>query len=103
MKTGTELCDFGSNNGKRNTKTNECTVACTLFDPARPNCGNGKIDKDEDCTTCPIDFQGACIDYCGDGAINPLYEECDDGEMNNGRNGHCTFKCKLEKDPSKYC
>jgi cysteine-rich repeat protein len=48
---------------------------------------------------------GACApgcvfsQYCGDGVVQPLYEECDLGNANDGSYGGCTSTCKL----ASYC
>ena len=96
----TEKCDNGKNNGVYKWEWS-CTVACTYFDPSKPDCGNGKYDEWETCENCVIDLKNACMWVCGDWAINP-WEECDNGER-NGHDGKCTFECKRETDPTKYC
>ena len=99
-KEGKEECDLWEANWEYN-EGKWCTIACTKFDPNKPDCGNGKIDEWEDCRSCAIDFWWSCMWKCGDNVID-VNEECDNG-TDNGHDGLCTFQCKKQEDSKKYC
>jgi hypothetical protein len=73
-----EKCDNWTNNGK----DKKCTLMCTIYDERKPDCGNGKIDKWEDCKTCAVDLWEKCVDQweqekkCGNWKIDK-WEQCD--------------------------
>lgn len=45
--------------------------------------------------------QVAPVHVCGDGFLSPLYEECDDGNTNNGDG--CSAECLIEVVPCENC
>ncbi len=54
-----------------------------------PSCGNGKIEGAETCDDGNLNDTDACtssckLNVCGDGALNPVAEECDLGVQNGG-------------------
>jgi len=60
-----------------------------------PNCANGTIDAGETCLNCPVDVQ-ACFSQCGNGITETnLWEQCDNGLANNGKDGKCGLHCTL--------
>ncbi len=91
-----EVCDDGVNDGNYNG----CGLGCTYL---TPRCGDAIIQTDEgeqcdlgsakntgDYGTCTPDCQ--MTDRCGDGKLQPEFENCDDGEL-NGEPGHCPKNC----------
>jgi cysteine-rich repeat protein len=79
-----------------------------------PNCGDGKLDPDEECddggnnantAACTLACQHA---ECGDGFVQSGVEECDLGAQNSNE-GACTLSCKVAvcgdglKAPSEGC
>lgn len=97
-----EICDDGNH---------VLSDACTVCVPAR--CGDGWLQPlgaddiegtadDEECDDGAEGFNNpydTCLDtcrrpFCGDGYVNRMDEECDDGSL-NGRVGHeCNSECK---------
>jgi len=94
-----EQCDLGTNNWIF-TWLWSCTIACTLFNPNFPSCGNWIVNSGEDCSNCEIDLGPACIWICWDSVLNNG-EQCDHGDQ-NGTDGLCSFECKIVTD-KKYC
>ena len=92
-----EKCDNWTKNGK----DKECTIMCTIYDSSKPDCWNGKIDKWEDCKTCPVDLWEKCVDRweeetkCWNGKIDE-WEECDknDALKKNRWEFGCSDSCK---------
>ncbi len=68
----------------------QCSLNCKNV--TRPNCGNWKIESDENCNNCPEDLGVKCLDYCGNDEVGEG-EQCDYGDK-NGKNKICTYKCK---------
>ncbi len=81
-------------------------------------CGNGTINAGEQCDlnsdlACPGKCQNNCLcgteinppppnpPTCGDGKINVVGEECDDGNLINGDG--CSSSCKNENPPKPIC
>ncbi len=81
-----EACDWSVDDN--------CTEDC-----ARPTCGDGKIQGDEQCddgNEIDSDNCVAClIAACGDGFVRDGLEECDDGNESN--DDTCVAGCKLFK------
>ena len=80
-----EECD----NGEQNWINGQCSLNCKNV--TRPNCGNWKIETDENCNNCPEDLWVKCITYCGNSEIEQ-WEQCDNWE-NNGRDWICSNRC----------
>ena len=80
-----EECD----DGERNWINGQCSLNCKKV--TRPNCGNGKIENDENCNNCPEDLGIKCLAYCGDKIIGE-WEQCDNWEK-NGKDKICTTRC----------
>ncbi len=63
-------------------------------------CYECKGPHSSDCVNCRSDltyYQGTCIlDACGDGKRISSYEECDDGNSENGDG--CNSKCIVERN-----
>jgi len=91
--------------------TGDVIIECL---PTLPECGNGILEGEEECDEgedngieCIPPYAGSCeycsetceiielIDgYCGDGVLDEPYEECDDG--NNEDGDGCSANCELE-------
>src|SRR5258708_3365367 len=97
IKNGTEQCDDGKNDGTYGT----CAPGCVLG----PRCGDAIVQTTagEICDLGASTLAGAygpnkCTDrcrpapYCGDKAVDPLHEKCDDG-VNSGMPGSCKTDC----------
>ena len=92
-----EKCDNWGNNGK----DWKCTIKCTIYDPNNPLCGNGKIDKWENCKTCPVDLWEKCVKdgykekKCWNWKIDE-WENCDpkDVSQKNWWKFGCSDSCK---------
>ena len=72
-----EQCD---NWKEKNWTDKKCTLSCTKYNSDMPNCWNGKIEKWEDCETCPVDLWKRCVDNmeedrCWNGKIDE-WETC---------------------------
>lgn len=67
---------------------------------ASPNCGDGKVDADEDCDAGAANSnQSDCTSICtkancGDGWVHTGVEECDDANVDYS--DACTVGCKLQ-------
>ena len=84
-----EECDSWKDKEGKSVK---CTKMCTIYDSNKPNCGNGKIDKWEDCKTCPVDLWEKCV-------ANWDKEEkptCWNGVLDDDE--QCDFKDKYKKN-----
>ncbi len=89
-----EQCDDGINDGGYG----ECAPGCTLG----PRCGDGVTQPEEQCDggENPTGGYGECAPgcvlgpHCGDGLVQDGYEECDDG--NNEDGDRCSAACKNE-------
>ena len=73
-----EKCDNWKDKNGRDWK---CTKMCTLYDPSKPNCWNGRIDKWETCKTCPVDLWNRCIK-----SWNNTDEKCGNDEIDEWEN-----------------
>ncbi len=73
-----------------NWENGQCSKNCKTV--TRPNCGNWKIDWDENCNNCPEDLGIKCLWRCWDENIDE-WEQCDNGENNNWKDGKCTSTC----------
>ena len=89
----------------------KCTKMCTIYDSNKPNCGNGKIDKWEDCSTCSVDLWEKCVanwemawDLCWDWVLNDD-EQCDfnDKTRNNWWSEWCSRTCQQINKNSWKC
>lgn len=91
-----EVCDDGVNDGAYGG----CGLGCSYF---VPRCGDAVVDamNGETCDdginsgaygTCTSDCQKA--PHCGDGILQPEYEQCDDGELNGTEGTMCSNYCK---------
>ena len=93
-----EVCDDGE---EKNTGAyGACGFDCTYIPP---RCGDGVLDalNGEECdsgTDKNVGGYGACKEdckldiRCGDGILQPEFEQCDDGEK-NGDDNACTTSC----------
>lgn len=90
-----EICDDGVNDGSYGG----CSLDCS-FRP--PYCGDGIADttQGEDCDNGVNDgsYGGCKIDCkwgprCGDGVLQSAYEDCDDGNTNDGDG--CNHNCRI--------
>jgi fibro-slime domain-containing protein len=108
VKNGPEDCDDGAQNN--NTTYGGCTLACSLG----PRCGDGVKQASEACDNGfneddyndPKTPQAECgkdctpPPFCGDGEVQPAYEDCDKGADNNDSTyDGCTTLCKF----GPYC
>jgi cysteine-rich repeat protein len=104
-----ETCDDGVNSSGYITCGPDCTLAdpppSLVCDPPPPSCGNGVVEREygEECDDRINDgLEGRCgpncvgddDGFCGDGKVNPLYEECDDGNWESCDG--CSAKCQNE-------
>jgi cysteine-rich repeat protein len=89
VNQGSEECDRDDGVPEHYT----CTEGCSL--EYVPYCGDQSCDSNETCSSCPGDC-GNCP-YCGDGAVNQIEEECDDG--NNESDDGCSSVCLIEPAP----
>jgi cysteine-rich repeat protein len=88
-----EACDDGNlypNDG--------CSSACTA--EGSGSCGDGVLDPGEQCDDGNWEDWDGCTSsctyaYCGDGVVNNLNEECDDGGY-TGPGDSCTPSCTLD-------
>ena len=92
-----EECDNWKNNGK----DKKCTENCKIYDPSKPDCGNWKIDKWEDCESCPADLWDKCVKEwdkleCGNWVLDK-WEECDfnDKKKTNWWKYGCSTSCHV--------
>ena len=77
--------------------TTETTTDETDTETTEPDCGNGKVEGDEECDDGNQNNDDSCLNgclkpYCGDGFFRPEDgEECDDGNQNDddGCNSDC--------------
>lgn len=90
-----EVCDDGKNDGSYNG----CGFGCAYLPP---RCGDAIVDTSngEECDDSINDgAYGACrpdcklASRCGDGVVDPQYEDCDDA--NNTDNDGCTNTCRI--------
>jgi len=105
IKDAGESCDDGNKNsgdGCSDTCQNESTV------PRTGRCGNDRVDAGEQCDdgvnngtpgsfcTEQCTWQQRTIprNFCGDGNLNPLAEQCDDGNRVSGDG--CSDMCEVE-------
>ena len=80
-----EECD----DWEQNWKNEQCSLNCKKV--TRPNCGNWKIENDENCNNCPEDLGVKCITHCGNNEIEQ-WEQCDNGDK-NGIDNICSTHC----------
>ncbi len=106
-----ELCDDGEHNGEYGKCGEDCTPG--------PHCGDGIVQQDEGeaCDDGVVNGgyggYGQCAPgcvpgpHCGDGHKDVGYEQCDDGNTEDGDG--CTSNCELEwcgngvLDPGEAC
>lgn len=112
-------CPLAPNQKQSDLNANGIGDQCEIKEPL---CGNGRIEKWENCKNCPIDVGPCtafcrngqiekaencsnchedvplCLTSCGDGKLDPG-EECDEGS-NNRKNKSCSVDCK-RMDPKK--
>ena len=74
-----EECD---SNKDKNWNDVKCTKMCTIYDENKPNCGNGKIDKWEDCDTCSVDLWEKCVAEWENGKL----KTCGNKKIDKGEN-----------------
>ena len=121
---GVEVCDDGNrirgDGCSRNCNEIELGFSCQ-GQPSRctPICGDGILRGEEICDDgnqntelCPYDMSSCLVcspsceriagraQFCGDGLINPDFEECDDGNLAN-LDG-CSALCQVE-NPNRIC
>ena len=48
---------------------------------------------------CGCAEDGSCMRYCGDGTLDPPYEECDLGDQNGIPDSGCSINCKTGSEP----
>ncbi|CAD8212293.1 unnamed protein product [Paramecium octaurelia] len=96
---GQEYCDDG--NDIEYDGCYECQYSCDIY---CVNCYQGE------CIECPKGFNPNgpyCQSKCGDGILNPIFEECDDGNIkpNDGCDSNCfvesNWKCKVVSSMSE--
>ena len=104
-KEAWEECD----NWEKNGSDGECTIMCTVYDPDKPNCGNGEIDDWEDCKTCPVDLWEKCVKWwtkylCWNWVLDS-WEECDFNDLNqkNWWIRWCSVLCKKIWNENGIC
>lgn len=112
-------CPLAANQEQTDLNANGVGDQCEIKEPL---CGNGRIEKGENCKNCPIDVGPCtafcrngqiekaencsnchedvplCLASCGDGKLDPG-EECDEG-ANNRKKKSCSVDCK-RMDPKK--
>jgi cysteine-rich repeat protein len=94
VKAATEACDTGAENS--DTKPGACRTTCMLA-----GCGDSVVDPGEACDdgnrTAGDGCAATCrkVEQCGDGIIDPVAEQCDEG-VNNSDTGanRCRTDCK---------
>ena len=84
-----EECDDGNKvNG------DGCSSTCEIENIA-PVCGDKQCNGEETCESCPIDCGTCPVEpICGDGEVNQISEQCDDGNNINGDG--CSSTCQIE-------
>lgn len=94
IKTPSEACDDGVNDGTYGHCTSDCKFG--------PFCGDGIVQPEEECDDgVNLSPYGGCAPgckigaSCGDGKVDSTFgEECDDG-VNDGSYGKCDMGCLL--------
>ena len=89
---GDEECDvIGVNSDPEIQKANGCSSTCKL----QPHCGNGKIERGEQCDTDEDWCKGCKLDpdTCGNGNLDE-HEQCDDGPKNGTPESNCLETCR---------
>lgn len=75
----------------------ECEGVCEAGVCKPPSCGDSKLEKGEECEPS-ASAPGACVECkkakCGDGAVYPGVEQCDDGNTKAGDG--CSASCLAE-------
>jgi len=75
-----------------------CAGRCTHGVCEAPSCGDGKVEKGEDCDDAEATRSGACVECktasCGDGVVYQEHEQCDDGKKLSGDG--CSATCRIE-------
>jgi cysteine-rich repeat protein len=99
------LCEAGTpaTDGTACTQAGGDPGVCRSGSCASMQCGNGAVDRDEECDDGNTDDTDACLTTCraascGDGAVWSGREECDDGNVlaDDGCEPDCTWGCEAD-------
>jgi len=111
-----EDCDDG------NTEDGDgCSASCLIEQEPEPYCGDGIVNGEDQCDNgenngveCTPGYPLNCIycsaecvtaevqgAFCGDNILDELYEDCDDGNTEDGDG--CSNTCLIEEPPEPEC